>query len=487
MGGPTFNTTVSGNGNPGVRGTSNSGVGRGVRGTSTNGVGVEGTSTDGLGVVGKTGGAVAVSGENTSDLGTGVQGNATNGIGVLGDSLQGIGVAGNSSSGPGVDGTSGSGVGVQGLSSAGTGVVGRTQLGPIGVEGRNSVFGIGVEGRSSIYTGPLPAPSTGVQGVGDEVGVIGITEGGIGVLAQSGFGDGIDATGSRAGVRGRAGSFIPSTRTGVGVYGTSTVVGGLNDGVGVRGEHNGGGIGVDGQSVSFAGVRGLSTTGAGVLGIGNPGGFFAGGVTVINGDLRVINGNKPFTIDHPLDPQNKYLVHVSIESSERKNIYDGVARLDNDGAAWVELPEWFEALNEDFRYQLTAIGGSAPNLHVAKEISENRFKIAGGEEGMKICWQVTGCRGDPWAAANPFEVEEDKRVEDRGRYLDPSVYGAPEEQKVTMAALAEEQREPELSGVDLGRLEEEHQRRTRPMEDLRRGMEELRRTERQDVAPPEST
>jgi hypothetical protein len=68
-------------------------------------------------------------------------------------------------------------------------------------------------------------------------------------------------------------------------------------------------------------------------------------------------------------------------SSERKNVYDGVARLNEDGAAWVELPEWFDALNGDLRYQLTAIGGAAPNLHVAEEISENRFKIAGGERG----------------------------------------------------------------------------------------------------------
>jgi len=79
------------------------------------------------------------------------------------------------------------------------------------------------------------------------------------------------------------------------------------------------------------------------------------------------------------------------------------------------------------RYQLTALGGAAPNLHVAEEISENRFKIAGGDEGTKICWQITGSRKDPWAVANPFEVEQDTREEERGRYLDPSVYDAPDE------------------------------------------------------------
>ena len=128
-----------------------------------------------------------------------------------------------------------------------------------------------------------------------------------------------------------------------------------------------------------------------------------------------------------------------------KNVYDGVARLDEDGTASVELPEWFEALNGDFRYQLTAVGGSAPDLHVAEEVSENRFKIAGGQEGMKVCWQVTGTRTDPWATANPFEVEQEKPEEERGRYLDPSLYDAPEEQRVMIehiAAAAEEEQHP---------------------------------------------
>jgi len=204
------------------------------------------------------------------------------------------------------------------------------------------------------------------------------------------------------------------------------------------------------------------------------GGYFDGGI-------KVVNGLKPFTIDHPLDPQNKYLVHTSVESSEMKNVYDGVAQLDKEGAAWVELPEWFEALNGDFRYQLTAVGGAAPNLHVAEEVSENRFKIAGGEEEMKVCWQVTGTRKDPWAAANPFEVEQEKREEERGRYLEPGLYDAPEEQRVMIGPPIP----PEA-------VEEEHRRQIdelRRLEEQRREMEERprRMEERQEEAPPEST
>jgi hypothetical protein len=210
--------------------------------------------------------------------------------------------------------------------------------------------------------------------------------------------------------------------------------------------------------------------------------------------IKVVNGPKNFAIDHPLDPQNKYLVHTCVESSEMKNVYDGIARLDKEGAAWVGLPEWFEALNGDFRYQLTAVGGSAPGLHVAEEVSENRFKIAGGEEGMKVCWQVTGSRKDPWAAANPFEVEQQKPEEERGRYLEPTLYDAPEEQRVMIGpiveAVEEAQRPPE-SDIDRARLEEEHRRQldelSREEEEDRRETEELRRMEAREDAPPDST
>jgi hypothetical protein len=247
----------------------------------------------------------------------------------------------------------------------------------------------------------------------------------------------------------------------------------------------GGGFGVRGTSSNGTGVYGLCMNPflGGMSGRRRVGGYFDGGI-------RSVNGLKFFTIDHPLDTENKYLSHNAVESPEMKNVYDGVAHLDEDGAAWVDLPEWFEALNGDFRYQLTAVGGSAPNVHVAEEVSENRFKIAGGEEGMKVCWQVTGTRKDPWAAANPFEVEQEKPEEERGRYLDPSLYDAPEEQRVMIGPIAEaveeEQRPPEPSGIDFARLEEEHRQQ---IDELRRLEEEHRREmeEREEEAPPEST
>jgi hypothetical protein len=105
-----------------------------------------------------------------------------------------------------------------------------------------------------------------------------------------------------------------------------------------------------------------------------------------------------------------------------KNVYDGTVTLDRDGRTTVGLPDWFEALNSDYRYQLTPIGSSAPDLYIADEVNDGAFSIAGGEPGQKVSWQVTGIRQDAWAKANRIPVEVDKPVEDRGRYLHPELF-----------------------------------------------------------------
>ena len=81
-------------------------------------------------------------------------------------------------------------------------------------------------------------------------------------------------------------------------------------------------------------------------------GLFAGDVQ-ITGNLS--KGGGSFKIDHPLDPANKYLYHSFVESPDMMNIYNGNSKLDSNGEAVVELPEWFGTLNRDFRYTLTAI------------------------------------------------------------------------------------------------------------------------------------
>jgi hypothetical protein len=150
----------------------------------------------------------------------------------------------------------------------------------------------------------------------------------------------------------------------------------------------------------------------------------ANGLVSVRGNFTA-TGTKNFRIDHPVDPANKYLFHAAMESSEVLNHYSGNAMLDASGEAVVQFPEWFESINKDFRYQLTAIGAPGRDLYVAEEVSGGHFKIAGGKPGSKVSWQVEGVRNDAWEKAHPMEVEADKGV-DRGHYLTPELYGAPE-------------------------------------------------------------
>jgi hypothetical protein len=120
-------------------------------------------------------------------------------------------------------------------------------------------------------------------------------------------------------------------------------------------------------------------------------------------------------------------MHVAIESSDMKNLYDGIATLDATGSAVVELPTWFQALNKDFRYQLTCIGGFAP-VYISSELKDNKFEIGGGEPGMRVSWTVTGIRQDAYAKAHPLEVEPYKPESMRGKYRHPVEHGATEEE-----------------------------------------------------------
>jgi hypothetical protein len=128
-----------------------------------------------------------------------------------------------------------------------------------------------------------------------------------------------------------------------------------------------------------------------------------------------------------------------VESPDLKTFYDGIAELDMNGEAVVELPEWFEVLNKDFRYQLTCIGGFAP-VYVAEEIANSRFKISGGKPGMRVSWQVTGVRHDPAVRATPMAVEEDKPDDEKGYYLNPQAHGQPEERGIRWKRDAERKR-----------------------------------------------
>ena len=158
--------------------------------------------------------------------------------------------------------------------------------------------------------------------------------------------------------------------------------------------------------------------------------YFSGNVDVV-GNLSKSGGS--FKIDHPLDPANKYLSHSFVESPDMKNVYDGTVTTDASGTAIVTLPDWFEALNRDFRYQLTAMGQFAQAI-VASEIQNNQFMIRTDKPSVKVSWQVTGIRQDAWANAHRIPLEEDKDEKQRGYYLHPELYNQTPDKSIEYAA-----------------------------------------------------
>lgn len=122
----------------------------------------------------------------------------------------------------------------------------------------------------------------------------------------------------------------------------------------------------------------------------------------------ISKGSGTFLIDHPTDPSNKLLYHSFVESPDVKNVYNGVAILDDNGAATIRLPSYFDSLNGQVRYQFTPVGQSMPDLHIGSTESVNKFTIVGGAPGGKVSWQITGIRHDPYILKNPIRVEVDK-------------------------------------------------------------------------------
>ena len=106
------------------------------------------------------------------------------------------------------------------------------------------------------------------------------------------------------------------------------------------------------------------------------------------------------------------------------NIYSGNVTTDARGEACVALPNYFDALNEDFRYQLTAIGQFCQAI-IAKEIANNRFIIKTDKPNVRVSWQVSGVRKDAYAKAHPIVVEKGKCAAEKGFYLHPQLFGQP--------------------------------------------------------------
>lgn len=445
FGSSTFYSLATGNndaidGNAAGTGTAvygqNIGTGQGVYGLTNNalGIGVAGNNlSTGTGVYGVTAG----------DTGAGVFGvaNVANGVGTYGTSngTSGSGVFGNASGnlGNGVYGqaTGTNGIGVYGFANntGGDGVIGEaTEAGRFGVWGlNNNATGVGVYGSTTGANafgviGQSSTTATGVIGTnnGTGNGVWGENSGtGVGVRGQStlsGFGVVGFNSDTGDGVLGN------NSGTGRGVEGQSVATG-----VGVVGFNTGNGVGVQGQNSSTGNaVVGINTslTGNGIIGQTPPGSL--GFAVFANGDMGA-SGIKPFYIDHPTEPATKYLRHFAIESNEVLNVYRGNVILNSNGEATVTLPNYFEAINTNFSYNLTAIG-SKSEVYIKEEIQNNQFKIAGGLPNQKISWQVYAERNDAYLQQFPEKraVEINKKANESGKYLIPELFNQPKDKGI---------------------------------------------------------
>src|SRR6185503_7022173 len=249
---------------------------------------------------------------------------------------------------------------------------------------------------------------------------------GVGGSSDAGFGGrGMLARGGRS----------KSNRGGIGV---EVVGGGSDNGDGGKGLVVAGGDASGSGHIAGAGLVARAGTPFNGASKGLAGEFDGdlevfGGNLLVFGDVRITGnltkGSGSFKIDHPLDPENKYLSHSFVESPDMMNIYNGTVRTDSHGDATVTLPDWFEALNQDFRYQLTVIGTFAQAI-VAEEMKGNRFIVKTSAPNVKVSWQVTGIRHDAFANKHRIAVEEQKPEKERGSFLHPDAFNQPEQKGV---------------------------------------------------------
>ena len=150
------------------------------------------------------------------------------------------------------------------------------------------------------------------------------------------------------------------------------------------------------------------------------------GNTRVEGNLVVTGsiskGSGTFKIDHPDDPENKFLVHSFVESPDMMNVYNGNAITDANGFVTVELPDYVENANKDYRYQLTPIGQFAQCI-IKEKVKGNKFVIQTDKPNVEVSWMITGIRSDPYANQNRIVPVVDKDQNEKGKYLHPEAYG----------------------------------------------------------------
>jgi hypothetical protein len=110
-------------------------------------------------------------------------------------------------------------------------------------------------------------------------------------------------------------------------------------------------------------------------------------------------------------------------------VYCGTITTDARGYAWVNLPDYFEEINKDFKYQLTVIDNSDDFIlaKVTSEVVANRFQIRTSKPNVKVSWEVKGTRNDAYCRVKQPKDEMPKLGPEKGTLQNPELYGAPKE------------------------------------------------------------
>jgi hypothetical protein len=104
-------------------------------------------------------------------------------------------------------------------------------------------------------------------------------------------------------------------------------------------------------------------------------------------------------INHPLDPENKYLVHACLEGPEAGVYYRGRGEITNRRGCRIHLPPYACAVASNFSVHLTPIldssKGEQPTLgsvrvYYASEVEDNYFDVVG--DNGRFFWIVHGQR-----------------------------------------------------------------------------------------------
>lgn len=141
----------------------------------------------------------------------------------------------------------------------------------------------------------------------------------------------------------------------------------------------------------------LQRTGVTIYPILNALGYMTGvyfGVSINNG--AEYEGShfdcKSFVIDHPKDPENKYLVHGCLEGPESGVYYRGTAKVTNNHSTIVSLPDYVPGWASNFTVTVTAIYDGKVKMYATSKVDDSLGQFTVYGENGEFNWIAVGQR-----------------------------------------------------------------------------------------------